>query len=294
MRILYVAKHGSGGNDDEGAIAYALQQLGHEVNCQPESDPDLKVGSCDFLLFHKWDDEASLRQIECPKVFWYFDLVCTLHESIRKRQEKRQDWIRRITPLVDLGFCTDGDWAAQDKTGKLSVLRQGADERIVGCGNSLTDCPASPILFTGNSNGGDARRSFVSEMFERYPSQFLCVRDGVYRERLRDLIARSIVYVCPDFPVTDHYWSNRIYNAAGFGACIVHPYCDVLLKEYGGGCLEYYGTRTELHAAIDYLLRSPEVRARLQENARTVTVERHLYRHRCEQLINTVKERLGI
>ena len=75
MRIAYVARHGGHGNDDEGAVAYALTQLGHEVILVHEADalvaPSL-IPEADFLLFHKWAGAGV--ETSMPKVF--FAVIC--------------------------------------------------------------------------------------------------------------------------------------------------------------------------------------------------------------------------
>ena len=51
MKIVYVAKHHSGDNDDEGAICYALEALGHEVVRFRENEGDRAIEEDgDFML----------------------------------------------------------------------------------------------------------------------------------------------------------------------------------------------------------------------------------------------------
>ena len=84
MKIVYIAKHDSGHNDDEGAIAHAFRSLGHEVICVPEDQgrrAALHTG-VDLWLAHKWNDQSGINRINTIKnrsggvlAFWYFDLV---------------------------------------------------------------------------------------------------------------------------------------------------------------------------------------------------------------------------
>lgn len=300
MRIIYVAKHDSGGNDDEGAITHALTVLGHDVQRLRE-DVGFKAKKllpADLLLFHKWDDVNTLRDLQVPKAFWYFDLVEWLADpTLSHRCEQRVDWMQRIMPLVDMGFCTDGDWT--DKyPDKLVWLPQGADERYVGRGQSTacSNCGyhayTHDILFTGiGRGGGTMRESFVDEMQATYGDRFLWVRQGVHGRAMADLIARAKIVVAPDSPVTDRYTSNRVYNALGFGAFLLHPRCDELERTLPIGWVGY-GSRDRMHQLIATYLEMPGTRELCSNDGLRVIQQRHLYRHRCEELIRVVKERL--
>lgn len=300
MRIIYVAKHDSGGNDDEGAITYALTKLGHDVQRVRESvgHKATKMKG-DLVLFHKWDNTEALDKfgaVRIPRVFWYFDLVTwPLDSTLKGRNDTRVSWMKHTIPKVELGFCTDGDWVAADKTGKLVWLAQGADERIVGFReHTLSSYPK--ILFTGCSNGGKERMEFIRDMKVKYPYDFVHIERGTHREVLAELTGKVAVTVAPKSPVTDRYWSNRVYNAVGFGAMVLHPYCRVLANNHytDGADLFYYKEMEELFDKIEFCLKHPKVCTAIRLNGLARTLNEHLYIHRCETLIRTVKERLGI
>lgn len=306
MRILYVAKHGSGGSDDEGAIGYALEQLGHKVVRLPETmDNPTKtfnfVGGGDLVLFHKWDNSFRPPERKIPQVFWYFDLVQWYDPLLEVRCRQRVAWMNAAIKHVEIGFCTDGDWVAQDRTGKLVWLPQGADERVVGRAERPKDVPFSlkrrRILFTGISKGGGKGRvDFVDEMRKKYALAFTHLHRGCYRRDLAQMIATHDVLVCPDSPTTDKYWSNRVYNAAGFGACILHPWCgETLNSQYQDEKeIRYYQSHLHLHALIEHYTSEPKEAIKLGQAALERTKKEHLYRHRCEEMLRVVKERLGI
>lgn len=290
MRIGYIAKHDSGGNDDEGAITHALCALGHDVQRLREyKGHKAETIDCDFYLFHHWSDFRTLGQLTRPKVFWYFDLVYTPDTSLAVRCQHRINWMRDVMPLADLGFCTDGDWVEQTP-GPLRLLRQGADERVMGRGAEVEE--ERGILLTGIKNGGKLRSSFVNEMTERWKEQFTHIERGVYRRDLADLIARHKIVVAPDGPITDLYWSNRVYNVLGFGGFLLHPWCAGLANEYKDGEeIVYYRSRDDLHDKIAYYLDRPNERRAISSNGLCRTLREHTYRHRCERLIQVVKER---
>jgi hypothetical protein len=294
MKIIYVGKHGSGGNDDEGAIHHALEKLGHMVYRVREDVGKLAHRmNGDFLLFHKWNDIVGITRMRMPKVFWFFDLVDYPDAVIKDRCSRRISWMERTIPIVDMGFCTDGDWVQRDTSGKLFWLPQGVDERMLVL--NRTRFGGIPILFTGIKNGGTQRESFVKEMESTYGSDFVHIKSGIYQEQLVETIGNSQIVVAPDAPVTNSYWSNRVYNTIGMGGFMVHPYCKKLTVSYKDESeIVYYKDRGHLHSLIRYYLNKPEECKTIARQGAQHTARNHTYRNRCELLISIVKERLGI
>lgn len=292
MKIVYVARHDYGQNDDEGAIAHAFRVLGHDVLPVNERDVPRGLPAGDVALFHHWSDCHLLGGFGGIKAFWHFDLVDWPDDpSLVARCAHRRERVRRATDVSDFGFLTDGDWVAADRTGKLHWLPQGADERIVSRADP-SSAGSTDLLFTGLSRGGGAgREAFVAEMAVRYGAGFRHVPGGVYRERLRASVADSRIVVCPDTPVSDRYWSNRVWNACGFGGFVLHPRATELEACYADGReVVYYGDREELHDLIARWTddaRAAERRA-IGDAALERTRRQHLYRHRVEELIRVV------
>lgn len=319
MKILYIGKHDSGFNDDEGAVVDGFRSLGHEVERLQEGQTRLAgKHDADFLLFNKLNDDWMLRRLPMPKVFWYWDRVDDPDPALAARSRHRRQWMRGMTELVDVGFVTDGDWVAQDRTGKLAWLPQGADQRIAGRGHGYGGCSglallgsAGPvpemrredmpallrgprILMTGIRNGGGKRQSFVAEMEQRHGNDFRLVERGLHGELLKELIARAEIVVAPDGPASDRYWSNRVYLTLGFGGFLIHPWCRNLCGQYSNGNeIVLYQNRSQLHEAIAHYMERPAERALVAEQGLARTLKSHLYVHRCQQLIATVKERMG-
>lgn len=299
MRIAYIARHGQvNSNDDEGAIAYALRKLGHDVMLLSEGSGHAVYNlRPDLVLFHKWSDTNALRRLptRVKKVFWYFDLVEFPDSSLETRNSARRSWMESVTPVVDLGFCTDGDWVAKDSTGKLVWLPQGADERVIGPGRFADSNVLPSILFTGIGRaGGVGRGNFVQDMMDRYGGRFRQVARGVYGRRMADLISQFGIVVAPDAPITDRYWSNRVYLCLGFGAFLLHPKCVNLLHHYQDAVdIVYYSNRKELHSLIEHYSEQSEKRKIIANSGVLRTFKEHTYRHRCEILLSTVKDRLG-
>jgi hypothetical protein len=308
VKIIYVARHNAGGNNDEDAIAYAFRELGHEVHAIPESQGFKALQrKADFVLFHKWQDTVSLQGLEgkMPKIFWWFDLVDfpnEKNEQVRNRCLSRMQWMENIIPLVDLGFMSDGDWVARDRTGRLVHLFQGADERYIGLGENNHRCAmcrgpweGTDLLLTGIRLGGEKRMSFVADIEQHYGERFTHVLKGTHGRDLADLIACHKIILAPDHPVTDRYWSNRVFLSLGFGAFMLHPYCEMLADMYEDRKeIVFYHNREQLHIQIQHYLKSTTERRLIQQAALERTKKEHLYRHRCAKLIAIVKDRLGI
>lgn len=305
MKILFIAKHDSGDNDDEGAVAYALRQLGHEVACVQEKKwkregVDPLAVQADFCLFFKHEVVSEIRELSkrMPCAFWYFDMVESVDgdPTLKVRSETRLRWMDDVMPLVVAGFCTDGDWVA--KMGKpLTQLCQGADERVAGLGTAEREWP--PILFTGMVNHGQKRATHVRQLERKYGSQFgvLGNRGPAFRlhgRELANVFAATKVVVAPDGPSTDRYWSNRVYLTTSLGGFLLHPHCSELCKQYAPGVLQYYYDRTDLEEQIDYYLTHEEARKVHLLRAYEHTMEHHTYKHRCVELLNTVQMRTGL
>jgi len=294
MRIIHVARHGGHDNDDEGAISYALEQLGHSVVRLSESCSleDVDSLDADFILCHKWENLPLVSKTRHPVACWYFDLLFGDGDP-RLRMHLRRAWAGPMASVCTLMCCTDGDWVSQDRTGKLRVLRQGADERKIGPGTSGR--VRHKMVFTGVILGL-RRRQFVKEVSGRYPLHVVGGRgyyDRVHGRDLADLLATYDIAVAPDSPVTDRYWSNRVYLTLGFGGFLLHPYAADLTKDYEPGSeLVMYRNMDEFFELADYYLEHEDERRRIANAGYARTVSNHLYRHRCAELVKMMEERL--
>lgn len=309
VRILYIAKHGSGDNDDEGAIAYAMEMLGHTVISVPEKSASSWMSSrtvdADFLLFHKWPELARFglrvfpnsRYRDLPRVFWYFDLVDSTDPTLSLRAAHRVAWMKQVVPLCLVGFCTDGDWVKQESRGNLVHLMQGADERLVGPG-MFRPTLHSPILFTGMIKHGQERENHIYHLVNRYGSQFKIhgnsPRERQHGRELADLLTSAFIVLAPNGPQSDRYWSNRIYLTLGFGGFLLHPACLMLEEHYAPGTefIQYHDEH-DCDDLIDHYLACPSSERLVVSHAGyRRTIKDHLYRHRCERLVEVVKARL--
>lgn len=307
MKILYCAKHNSGGNDDEGAIAHALKSLGHSVTCVQErkfSPSSHNTSRYDLFLFHKWYDPQALTRIKCRKVFWFFDLVQNYDacKDFRRICDNRVLWMREVIPVVDLGFCTDGDfvsawnedtWEKSQVDGKLAWLMQGMDERQMPP-DPVSLSKINPILFLGNTHiGGNNRREFFAELKAWYRHDLSWVPAGVHGGNLCNLIGRHHMVVAPTTYRKVRYWSNRVYLVLGMGGFLLHQYNEAIAAHYQGGRhLVYYLDTLDLKHKIEEWRDADAERWKIQKAGLQHTRDHHTYRHRCQELIRVVNERL--
>lgn len=301
MRIIYVGRHNSGGNDDEGAVSHALESLGHEVVRLDERLGYRAVRTrADLVLSNKWFDYHTMVNLKTPKVFWYWDLVNFNDYTLEARNAARRRWMADVLPLVDLGFCTDGDWVewpeglAPADRAKLVWLTQGADQRNVGPGpeSIKTD---DVVMFGIARRGGLGRESFVNQMVEWYGGRFTLVERGVHGGDAKKLIGRSKVVVAPDSPVTNRYWSNRLYVMLSHGAFLLHPSSRGAETQYADGVhLRFYRDREHLRELVEHYKSSPAERAEIARAGAEHTREHHTYVNRVRELLAVVRDRLGV
>jgi hypothetical protein len=300
MRIAYIAQHRSGDWDEGSAITFALRQLGHIV-CTIAESGDWWVWPKgfipDFVLFHHCNQFERLKLLPYPKVFWNFDLVDFPDPALAESSARRKEWMRQATEIATVGFCNDGDWVDKDTTGKLFVLKEGVDSRYAGKG--VARPVPWDILFVGSSSGATGRQSFVKEMRERWGARFYHVGERhnlVWTRELADLIASAKIVVAPDCPITDRYWSNRVYVTLGYGGFLLHPRCRGVSDKLGadGWAIRYYADRQELHEKLEEYL-APEWAENREEIATRGLVKvlsKHTFLHRCAEMVEIVQESL--
>lgn len=297
MKILYLAKHHSGDNDDEGAIAYALEKLGHTILPFQQGDIlNAAYYNADFCLIHKCENIHGLNIVSSrmPLVSWYFDMIHSNDEALGPRTLARVAWMNDIMPLCTVCFCTDGDWVNKYPD-KCVHLLQGADERYAGLGFPLNE-PIAPILFTGTPLHGLKRETHVRHLQQTWGDSFQ-VMGQVRRARrhgrdLANVFSTAKIIIAPDGPNTDNYWSNRVYLTTGFGGFLLHPFCKKLREQYRQDELLMYQDWDHLDGMISDSLNDTNYRTEFAYLGHQRTMKNHLYRNRCEELISIVKERI--
>lgn len=282
LKIVYVANHQSGGNDDEGAITWAFEQLGHEVVRINERDgARVLEEQGDLLLFHKWNDFDIIKRVKYPKYFWYFD-------KVRFNGPGREKWMIEALKYVDLGFLSDGTYAAQNGSKKLLVQRQGVDTRFTQKGRSQEQYTAR-VAFIGSLYG--ERAKFFAYMHGKWGAAFKTyIR--VHQRTLANACESVPIFIAPPYPSDSNYWSNRVYIITGHGGFLLHPYCEGLTKEYTDGeNIVFYRDLDDLHQKIDYYLRSKHKREKIRQASKLHTNTNYSYLKRCQAILNHIRPR---
>ena len=80
------------------------------------------------------------------------------------------------------------------------------------------------------------------------------------------------VVACPDGPITDLYWSNRVYLMTAFGKFCIHPYCrELATREFIDGVeIMFYHNRKEMFGMIDWAVEKKLART-LESAAQSMT-----------------------
>lgn len=299
MRIVYIAKHNSGGNDEEGSISYALEKMGHEVFKIHEKKVPIYRGKMhgDLLLFHKYQDLGRLSQFEMPKVCWFWDMVVFPNDGeMVERNQFRLKWLLNVIDAVDLVFMTDGDWAQANKSyGKLRILRQGHDERRIGIGRKDPTMTNDVLMTATRYSWGTGRREFVNWMHQTYIGRMTHVVEGKYGQQLADMMVNHGVVVAPEYPMTDLYWSNRVYLTLGYGGFLLHPVSRGLIDTFIDDThVVYYEGREDLKNLVEYYLGHPQHRMAIAERGMEEIRQKHTYTHRCAELLSVVRRELGV
>lgn len=279
MRVLYVAKHNSGGSDDEGAICHALRKLGHMPVTLRECDAKLAPRfQADIALTHKLDGPLD---VDMPRANWFFDQVEFDDPMLCNSTERRRKFMGIMQTAARWNFATDGDWCC--KKGMMH-LPQGADERYLPAHASNG---RNGVLFAG-SVYGERRRSFYDELYAAVPD-FRYER-RCFQARLRMIIGETAICVAPDWPLSDRYWSNRVYTFLGMGAFLLHPWSAGLAEHYANGEeIVFYHTRTELHQLIREYKSKPKERLAIAQAGLERTRAEHTYLHRVQALMQEVQ-----
>ncbi len=306
MDIAYVCRaYNRISNDDEGAVKHALCALGHKVICYNERYlssallPRILADAPALVLFNKWDDVKTLEELGnrgILRAFWYWDLVDYPDAALERRCAVRKAWMDKVLPQVDIGFCVDGDWVEkvnQEMPNKLVWLPQGADNRVCSKPPEYPTRQTTDLLLTGTDRPtGSKRHTFVQKLQSRYKRKLVHIREGVFGDALTAAYLQTRIVIAPDSPITDKYWSNRVYNVLGRGAYLLHPFSEGLNLEYGA-TIDFYSNWDDLCQRIDRLTTDDSWTYRSEKAYMgwRSTKLKYTYFHRCAELIRIVKER---
>jgi len=288
MKILYLGNFDNPYSDaTEKHIRYALLQLGHEVEEVNEKNvnPDeLVEKKCDLFLFHKGGMPQEqlldvLQTMTCKKAMWYFDKVWG----------DRLIWMDSVVPFIDYAFLTDESWVKRHNLKNTYVVRQGIGNENASLGK-YNEKYANEIAFLGSVYG--QRKPFVEALMMVYGDKF-CVRNDIFGRKLYDFCASTKIIVAPKFPQDDFYWSSRVYMILGSGGFLIHPKLYGLQEEFEDGKhLVMYNSGKELGDKINYYLKHPKERKKIQMAGYQHCIKNYTYLDRVKLMMKIINEKV--
>lgn len=287
MKIVYFANFKNTESDNtEAHIKYAFEKAGHTVVAIDEgsykkSDVVRETREADLFLFHKaaiTDGNSFMRFLEllgnvtCKKACWYFDKIWGDREAV----------IDNILPYIDDLFVTDETWMRRHSHKNVHVLHQGIGTEDTSHGK-FNPGLESEIAFVGSLYGD--RIEWMERLKSRYGDK-LRVFGNIFNRDLYDLAASTKVFIAPDSPGDDFYWSSRVYMITGSGGFLIHPEYEGLKKEFKDKRhIVYYKTFEDMCDKIDYYLENNKKRKKIQWNGYEECVANHNYEKRCQSLL---------
>lgn len=292
MKILYIAKHGQQNNDDEGAIHSSLINLGHHVdrfqlNNLLRDRPILsRYEDYDFVLFHKLPSQDYIDYV-CNRwkgVCWYFD-------PINKGFVSNDQYISQIKEKIYLGFFTDGDFVISENRKNIQLLRQGLDHSsptIVMNDHKQDKILDFMFIGTVGHGGYSIRQQYLQQLSQDFSGWLPHTQYSVFKNELTSVCQQTKIMLAMP-PVTDNYWSNRIYLLGGRRAFVLHPYASGLEKEFGDS-LVLYKDYQDLKEKIQYYLQNDSEREGISRKLQSIILDRHKYYDRCKTLVEKISE----
>lgn len=259
MKIAYHAEPNPKSDATEQHIFDALVELGHDVFFVSREIPE-----CDFVLFHK-----EIPDTKYKKVCWYFDKVWG---------DVRIEYIKNVLKNADVLFMTDETWAIHNPNPKIRILRQGVGKTHKG----LKVATNAKIAFTGYLY--TKRHQWAGDLYKRYGEAFQ-VFTGVFNDDLNNLCATVPIFIAPQEPSDDYYWSSRVYITMGSGGFMIHPRCKRLEEEYEDKKeIVFYDSYEDMLDKIDYYLTHEKEREKIRLAGWEKTKRCYTYKHRVKKL----------
>lgn len=313
MRISYIGNH-SAPHSTESHVAQAIEANGWIVDRVQENTVDwyhlhrhvadtgadlvLWTHTRDYAPKATWDGQCEfLRLSPVPVVGYHLDLWFGLARAHLVTEEPYFQ--------VDLLITADGGHPKEWEQAKVNHrwLPPGVSEFECG-GGTYRDELASPVAFVGSWRPGyhpesRHRADLVRWLQHNYRGRVrfwpAAGEPAVRGDQLRDVYASTGVAVgdsCLTGTGLTRYWSDRISESVGRGACFLHPYVDGLTEHYTPGVhmdMWRAGNWDELQEKIDYYLTHPEEARAMGEAGRQHTLLWHTYTVRVRQIVDLVR-----
>ena len=219
--------------------------------------------------------------------------MCWFFDAINKGFDSNDDYIDSLGNNINLLCLNDGDFVNMCNIKNIKTLKQGCDIHPYHTENLYinNNYPyQQDILFIGTigQKGYSSREKYLELLKLDFKNLISHNKYNVFKDNLT-YIVRSTKIMLAMPPVTDHYWSNRVYLLCGRGGFLLHPFSHDLDKEFNG-MLPMYDSYDELKNKIEYYLNNEQERETIRKHIQKTVLEKHCYYHRCQKLIELYNE----
>lgn len=300
-------------------VADGFRQCGADVVlCDGPKTLPVVDERCDLVVFeHKgagipigalWTLAPQHHAFWCS---WNFDLAAVQPDTPLSEQLTMQKtgsagtiptpWLAAMR-LMDLAFVKE--WSRIGEYEALGVRAAWLDQ---GCPDTmpeakLLDAPPFDVLVLGTKSRAWKQRLQDATLLARHGFRVAwvgpsdgdaipeCIRslEPVPPLELPRVISQAACVLGVDFTSSEPgYWSDRQWLVCGAGGLLLRP----AVERLPAGPYVTYHDADSLIQQAESLLRQPEMRRATAAAARRWVFESHLYRHRCQQLLDAVEQR---
>ena len=289
---------------DEEAKARSLEDNGFNVFRFDERTFERSALSNKKILFDLSPNYVFFTKLRIPS-------ASVLIDECKKRDIKTVCWVPDLyfgierekeipcNPIFKSDFIFTPDGGNQERFESLGInhhcVRQGISSQYI-C-DFINEEKKYDIVFIGTLQKchGPRRAKLLKFLEETYGDRFFWfgkAGDNQYRgEKLKQIYQNSKIVIGDCVP-SDFYWSNRVYEAAGRGSFLLHPYIEGLEREFEDEKNIVFfelDNFIDLKEKIDFYLQHPEKRKQISKNAFKKVKENYLIDNRTRQIMEIIK-----
>lgn len=311
LRILQIGNF-SAPHSTECHLRRALVNNGHQVDPVQENEApwaDLAARAADhsFVLWTHTRDYAPPATYEAQRRFLADCPVPTVGAHLDLWHGLAGAHLVDEEPYFHVDLLATADGGHDEEWEKA-----GVNHRWMPPGVSAAECEpgtfreelASPVVFVGSWQSGYHRESrhraeLVAQLKRRRQKDVRfwpkLGEHAIRGEALRDLYASTTVAVgdsCLVGTGLKKYWSDRVPESVGRGACFLHPVVDGLFEHYEDGTHLYTwepGDWRSMHRLIDMLTADPELARKVGEQGRAHVLATATYERRMSELVDLMQ-----
>jgi hypothetical protein len=283
-------------------VAMAMERIGQQVRVVEHKalvlddvrNADIILAFGTLLYLHNvWQAKfiAENKRPETKFALWYFD-ACNpaFTHSLQKVGN-----MKRVAPHLDHLFMTDHSYQWEQYARKFTWLMQGVDMLEYNHRTVPHDRRRYDVIFTGTHLACFGEREKMLKQISALCSLKWIGANASQRVIGHDFFmayqAAKVAFVPPPAACTnDHYWSNRLYLAAGTGTPCLVGYTPGLEDHYEDGKeIICFRNDAEMKTKLAALLSDTELRQRIGDAGRARTLRDHTYDVRARQLLEHLK-----